>query len=704
MALVGSLSGSGGASNTINVTGSMIIANPGTGGLFPDFPGTDSVFFVSGAIGGKTAGTRTVAVFGGDTVISGSLTIGTGSVTITSNDITFRSTIGGSGTAKIFSGSSGLTFQDSSGTRTLTQIIAGGGGTPGGSDTQVQFNDGGSFAGDADFIYNKTTHALSVANLSVTGSGVVSLTGDLKVGGNDIQASDGTVALTLSATSGDVAIGGDLTVTGNDIKASGGTTALTLNGANVTTAGNLTVTGDLTVNGTTTTIDTTNLLVEDPIILMASGAAGPNRNGGIAIFSGSADATALGARTELVFGRVASDTWGAGKINTNNGTSTDLTSMSLLPVRASKFEVGGTTAFVTSSLGTNILAQASTATTLKTTAGDVNLDAGTGAGVDILFNGTQAGAFTGTGATILNLFARDGIAGSTARSLVLSGSDVTIGAHSTVTNFSFAGTNSGLASSTSGFTLASAAGLDLNLSGSNGFRIRHGSSGVAFQQHGSPYLSIVSGSNALSTNLALVTGTPGKDAVFGGSSLAILSGSEVFLDAGANGVNIRRDSSTFLSFSSGSTNALTISTPISTTANLLNTTVTALNIGGVATTLTMGDATTATTTVRGGTLVGNTTTQAVFNTTATTVNAFGAATSINVGAANGTLTSNVSIVPGANNSYDLGTPTSRWRNMYTGDLHLRNERGDWTIIEEEEFLTITNNKNGKRYKFCLEEI
>jgi hypothetical protein len=42
--------------------------------------------------------------------------------------------------------------------------------------------------------------------------------------------------------------------------------------------------------------------------------------------------------------------------------------------------------------------------------------------------------------------------------------------------------------------------------------------------------------------------------------------------------------------------------------------------------------------------------------------------------------------------------------MYTGDLHLKNERGDWTVIEEEDFLTLTNNKSGKRYKFVLEEI
>jgi hypothetical protein len=45
----------------------------------------------------------------------------------------------------------------------------------------------------------------------------------------------------------------------------------------------------------------------------------------------------------------------------------------------------------------------------------------------------------------------------------------------------------------------------------------------------------------------------------------------------------------------------------------------------------MGDSTTATTIIRGGTLVGNLTTQHVFNNTATTVNAFGAATAVTIG-------------------------------------------------------------------------
>ena len=62
------------------------------------------------------------------------------------------------------------------------------------------------------------------------------------------------------------------------------------------------------------------------------------------------------------------------------------------------------------------------------------------------------------------------------------------------------------------------------------------------------------------------------------------------------------------------------------------------------------------------------------------------------------------IMPNGDETYDLGSSELRWRNIYTGDLHLRNERGDWTIVEEEDHLMITNNKKGKKYKFVLEEI
>jgi len=72
-------------------------------------------------------------------------------------------------------------------------------------------------------------------------------------------------------------------------------------------------------------------------------------------------------------------------------------------------------------------------------------------------------------------------------------------------------------------------------------------------------------------------------------------------------------------------------------------------------------------------------------------------------------------IPGANDTYDLGSSGNVWRNLYTGDLHLSNEaksegnavdgtKGNWTIQEGEEHLYILNNKNGKKYKFKLEEM
>jgi len=52
----------------------------------------------------------------------------------------------------------------------------GGGGTPGGANTQMQFNDAGTFGGDANVVYNKATNVMTmagtfVANNITTGSG-----------------------------------------------------------------------------------------------------------------------------------------------------------------------------------------------------------------------------------------------------------------------------------------------------------------------------------------------------------------------------------------------------------------------------------------------------------------------------------------------------------------------------------------------------
>ena len=80
---------------------------------------------------------------------------------------------------------------------------------------------------------------------------------------------------------------------------------------------------------------------------------------------------------------------------------------------------------------------------------------------------------------------------------------------------------------------------------------------------------------------------------------------------------------------------------------------------------------------------------------------FGNSTSDTI-AFNGYVTS--SIVPTHNVTWDLGSPILRWANVYTGDLHLQNDRGDWTIVEEEDFLCVVNNKSGKKFKMMLEPI
>ena len=77
------------------------------------------------------------------------------------------------------------------------------------------------------------------------------------------------------------------------------------------------------------------------------------------------------------------------------------------------------------------------------------------------------------------------------------------------------------------------------------------------------------------------------------------------------------------------------------------------------------------------------------------------------------------IVPASDSSYDLGTNSVRWANVYaddvrTGDLHLSNEHrggntidgswGHYTIEEGEDDLFIMNKRSGKKFRFVLEQL
>jgi len=717
MALVGHISGSQQSNSLIAVSGTVIVANR-PDALFPaTLPGADVSFFVSGSRGGKgNAAERTVSVFGGDAVVSGSLTIGTGSITITSNDVQF-----GSFTNRIELNGSNITFFDGANPtgKTLTSLAA---AAAAGNNTEVQYNNGGSLAGASTFTFNSSENRLTVSqaaiptaltastlkaggstvnlfddtattinfgagastafnigpsagvttisgdlkvggndiiasdnqtNITMTSNTLTTFAGDIKVGGNDIQSSGGMAAITLS--SADVEVKGDLTVTGNDIKSSGGTTAITLSGANVI------IPGDLTVNGTTITADVTTVTVEDPIMALGftsgSVAVTAGDRGWIGGLSGADNAAMIWdqSASEFVVART-----------TETGTDNDISISSYAPFRAGNI-LG---AIVSASLG---------------------------------FSGSHTKLMDGTSAFV----AGSGIAISSA-----SNGAVTITSTVTATP---GGSNTH---------------VQFNDGGSFG-----GSATFTFDKTGGAM-----GAGKLSVNEALATALTSSTLVAGGA-----------------------------------------------TVNVFNATATTLNVGGAATSITMGDSTTATTTVRGGTLVGNTTTQNLFNTTATTLNVGGAATTILVGASavamavggvnspsstitaatgsfgrvlasststftgqtthNGgistttlgasgaaTLSSTLSVtgaatlngdvdlgdaitdtitftgridsdvLPITDRLYNLGSAEKRWNNIFTGDLHLRNERGNWTVIEEETYLSIRNNNTGKMYKFVLEEV
>jgi len=71
------------------------------------------------------------------------------------------------------------------------------------------------------------------------------------------------------------------------------------------------------------------------------------------------------------------------------------------------------------------------------------------------------------------------------------------------------------------------------------------------------------------------------------------------------------------------------------------------------------------------------------------------------------------LLPNDNDTYDLGSSSLRWRDIYTGDLNLSNEGktndvdgtwGNYTIQEGENDLFLINNRSGKKYKFNLTEV
>jgi hypothetical protein len=153
----------------------------------------------------------------------------------------------------ISGGSSGYYLQ-TNGSGTLTWAAgAGGNGSPGGTDTQVQFNDASAFGGNTGFTFNKTTGIFTAPYLAGNGNGL-----------SNIQGANvsGAVGLATSATTANAVAGANVSgavsfattanaVAGANVSGavSSATTAGTVTTAaqsNITSVGTLT---SLTVNG-----------------------------------------------------------------------------------------------------------------------------------------------------------------------------------------------------------------------------------------------------------------------------------------------------------------------------------------------------------------------------------------------------------------------------------------------------------------------
>lgn len=709
MALVGHISGSAQTNSQIGITGSVVFANR-PASSFPIMPGADVVLFVSGNAAAKPAvspnyAERGTTVFGGDVVISGSLFGGSplyiGSPVILAGSgggLTGSITKLSDGTSFIEAGENVTVVTGSNGRITISSTATGGGAaglqffsstTNGSIFTTGSTAFVGGEAGidspadkgaDVFFFVSGSTKAgegVSLFGGALVASGNLTTFGDLGVNGGDLTTTSATFNLLNSVTTLNV-----------------GTAATTVNigqAANETNiGGNLTVNGNLTVSGDVVAVDATHLRVEDRVVLIASGGSpGANRVSAIGFASGSASGI-----ESLIVGPVgSSDAVGFAKQDIRDGTlaASSLSFAGLIPVKASRFDAGyAGTAFLTSSAGTDA--------TLKATAGAVILDGAANNGTSFYIAGTPYAALTDNASSEAQLGAVGG------KNLNLSGSQVIQNAGTGGSRFHLHGTEvARLSAATTTAPVFRAAQSNATLTlGTNGggsdflvisgstVRSNSGNSGFFFQRHGVNHLNVLGGA---ATTLLAVDGTNAPiNLILSGAQNTISSngGTTQFAFAGENAFSAQGDAvSLSLVPAAGRVTANVFNT-VSTTVNFAAAASTALNIGNSSGLTTMQGTVSMAgslgvvglTSLSGSVVLGDTTGDNV------------------------TFTGRVNshVLPASDILYDLGSPTNRWANMYTGDLHLKNERGDWTIIEESDFLTITNNKNGKRYKFVLEEI
>jgi len=516
------------------------------------------------------------------------------------------------------------------------------------------------------------------------------------------------------------------------LDSAGGT--ITLDDA-VTVTGNLTVSGNLQIDGSTTTVNTATMTVEDKNIVLGTGAANDAACDGSGITATSGDGNKTWQWID------STDSWSSSEhVNLSSGKG---------------YKLNGTTVLSGTTLGSSIVTSSLTALGTITT-GVWN---GTAIANDYIATITAPGKIalssleidggTDIGADIVDadeMIIDDGGGGTNRRS------DMT-----RVKKYIWSSASSDLTASDSGVVTLADTGVSAGTVGSStaipiitvdskgrvtatsttavdSTTIAQGDSSVAVTDSGTgSIVATIDGSTLATFAAAGITLSSGAfvGSLTGNadtaSSAAILTTARniggVSFDGSANidlpGVNSAGNQDT-----SGTAAVATVAT---------NSTITANNTANETVYITFTDGATgtqgletdtglnynpSTNTLVAGTFSGGLSGTA---TNAALLDSLDSSQFVRSDTADGitaTLTAR-QITPEADSTYDLGTNSVRWANVYaddvrTGDLHLSNEHrggntvdgswGHYQIQEGEDDLFIMNKRSGKKFRFVLEQV
>jgi hypothetical protein len=163
----------------------------------------------------------------------------TGTLSTVALSLSGTANLGSVSNVKITGGTSGQYLQ-TDGTGNLSWTTgSGGGGTPSGSNTQVQFNDAGGFGGNSGFTFNKTTGIFTAPFLAGNGNGLSNIQGANVSGAVSYATTANSVAVANVSGIGNIATVNLTGSTSNVLYGNGSFAAISVSTSNVSGLGNI---------------------------------------------------------------------------------------------------------------------------------------------------------------------------------------------------------------------------------------------------------------------------------------------------------------------------------------------------------------------------------------------------------------------------------------------------------------------------------